>query len=289
MAQLMFIDKSPSVALASLQEAISGGAAWFLSGSDLTIDKGSTSDPDLPDLVIRDDVRGTVNGVPQSIPTTATEREDFSWIADLQQICPSGCTLNEDVFDEEPPAGLVAARLKVRNGTMYTYSVARIGSEVTPVHFKRLDGTGNASSYSQAIASWVAVDIEVSGDSIEIVEEKFDGGAGRSMILEPDTSGKVEIAVLNLPPFVPPASANNAAPQVGKHFEIYYELSQTPPDVETRLVPKAGAAAGAPSYPEVDWQEIHPTTSVWSVLLNKLRLDVGRSVYDRTLCPPLNP
>lgn len=287
-AKFIYSDKSLSLALDSLETAVgTGGGAWVLSGSDLSLRKGSTNDPDLPALSFQGG-RATVNGVPLSIPTTSTERQDYSWIADLKQLCASGCTLDPAVLASQPPAGLVAARFKLRTGKMFTYSVARIGSDVTPVNFKRLDGTGNASSYSQAVASWVGADIAFSGDSIEIVEAKFNGNPGRSMTLEPDTNGKIEIAVLNLPPFVPPASASNNAPAVGSHFEAFYDLGQNPPAKEARLVPRPGAASGAPSYPQVDWQLIHPTTSVYSELLNQLRLDVGRSVYDRTLCPPVN-
>ena len=49
---------------------------------------------------------------------------------------------------------------ELRSGKVFTYSVARIGGNVTPVHFQRLDGTGNASAYSQAIASWVGAEID---------------------------------------------------------------------------------------------------------------------------------
>jgi hypothetical protein len=220
------------------------------------------------------------------IPTTSSEREDLSWIASLEELCP-GCTFNPDILATQPPAGLVVARLRLRSGTVFTYSVARIGTDVTPVHFKRLDGTGTAASYSQAITTWVGADIQVSGDSIEIVEEKFDGGTGRSMILEPDANDRIEIAVLNLPSFVPPASPSNAAPQVGKHFEAYYDLAQTPPAKEERLVPRAGAASATATYSQVEWQTVHPQATLWSDLLNAIRLDVGRGPYDRLLCPPI--
>jgi len=105
------------------------------------------------------------------------------------------------------------------------------------------------------------------------------------MTLTPDANNSMEIAVLNLPPFVPPASATNDAPQVGKHFEAYYDLLQNPPAKETRLVPLAGAVSGA-QVPSVDWSTIHPQSAVYSPLLNTLRLDIGRAAYDRVLCPP---
>lgn len=285
-AEYLFADQSATTALDSLEAAVTGGGAWQLAGSELSLRKGSSSAPELPSLVIRDDVRGSANGVPLMVPTSATERGDFSWIADLKELCTTGCSIDSSFFDEEPPAGLVAARFRLRTGNMFTYSVARIGSDVTPVHFKRLDGTGSDAPYSQAVAIWVGADVAVTGDSIEIVEEPFGGGTERTMNLVPDENDKVEIAVLNLPPFVPPATQFTGTPEVGKHFEMYYELGDTPPSPAARLVPRPGAASGSPSYTQVTWQSVHPQTELWSGLLNQIRLDVGRSMYEEILCPP---
>lgn len=281
-AQFAFANMSPAQALAALQNAVGGGAAWQLNGSDLGIVKGSSSAPDLPALSIVDGVAGT-----SIIPTTSNQREDFRWVADLQQICPTGCTLNPAVLGAQPPAGLVAARLRLKSGSVFTYSIARLGQNVKPVYFQRLDGTGSASPYVQAVASWVAADIAVSGSDIEIVDTKLDGSGTRSMKLSPDANGRVEVAVLNLPPFVPPASPHNEAPQVGKHFEMFYELAENPPAIETRLVPRVVRDDMNVTYPAVDWHSIHPQSALWSDLLNLLRLNSGRTVYDRLICPPV--
>jgi hypothetical protein len=278
-AQFMFNDLTSTAAVAALEEAVGGGGAWKLAGSDLSVRKTSTSAPNLPALIYRTNVRGTSNGQPQIVPLTATAREDYSWVADLQSLCTNGCTLNPAVLSAQPPAGLVAARFKLKSGKVFTYRVARHGNNVAPAYFERLDGQGGASPYTQAITTWLGADIQVSGSGIEIVEEKFDGGTGRVMNLSPDASGKIEVAVLNLPPFVPPTTQSTSAPEVGKHFEIYYDLMQTPPAAATRLVPRAGVAT------EVNWQSIHPQEALWSDLLNKLRLDVGRGPYDKLLCP----
>jgi len=277
-AQYVFADQSEATALDSLEAAVSGGGAWMLSGSDLSLQKGSESAADLPALVLRNDARGS-----EIIPTSATEREDISWISSLHTLCPT-CTLDTDVLGSTPPA-IVAARFHIRNGKLFTYSVARIGSNVTPAHFERLDGTGTVSSYSQAVASWVGAELQITGDDVQIVEDKFDSSTGRSMTLTPDGDGKVEVAVLNLPPFVPPSSPNMTS-GTGKHFEIYYDLTTNAPSQSARLVPKTGAASGAPSYDTVDWSTIHPSTTLWSDLLNALRLNIGRTVYEQALCPP---
>ncbi|MEK6371962.1 MAG: hypothetical protein AABO58_04640 [Acidobacteriota bacterium] len=278
----IFVGESAQSAVDSLEAAVAGGGAWVLSGSELSIRKGSLSDPDLPALDIVTNVRDGI------IPTTSAEREDFSWVADLNQIAPSGYTLDED-FLASPPPGLVAARLTLHSGKVFTYRVARIGSNVTPVHFQRLDGTGSAPSYSQAVATWVAAEIEVSGDDMQIVEEKFDNGTGRSMTLSPNANGEVEIAVINLPPLAPPATPFTGTPAPGKHFETYYDLAATPPAQSERLVPKPGAAPGAPSYAEVGWDSIHPQSGLWSDLLNAIRLNIGRTAYEELLCPPSRP
>jgi hypothetical protein len=283
-AQAIYRDKSCTAAIASLLEATgNGGGAWQLSGSELSVVKGSPTAPELPALSFTTGVRGTVNGNLQLIPTDTGEREDFSWVSDLDQICPS-CEIDAAVLGDDPPPGLIAARLRLRSGNVFTWSVGRLGGDVKPVYFKRLDGTGSTSSYTQAVTSWLAAEIEISGSDVQIVEEKFDESTGRSMTLSPDSNGLVEVAVLNMPPYVPPASADNEAPQVGKHFEHYYDLFDTPPASESRLVPRVGAANGA-SFPEVTWQSVHPTQDVSSTLLTKLRLDVGRGPYDRVICP----
>jgi hypothetical protein len=284
-ARFIYEDKSVSEAQDALEEAVGGGAAWALAGSDLSLHKGSSTDPDLPELSFRTNVRGTVGGQPLPIPTTSTEREDYSWLANLKEVCPTDCTIDPAVL-ATTPSSIVAARFHLRSGTVFTYAIERLGANVTPVQFKRLDGSGSASSYSQAVASWIGADVTINASNVQIVEDKFDATAGRSMTLSPDENGKVEMAVLNLPPFVPPASPINDAPQVGKHFEAYYEVSETPQASETRLVPYPGAAPSVGSYPEVAWSDVHPTTALWSELLNKLRLNVGRTMYDRTVCPP---
>jgi hypothetical protein len=280
LAAYLFGDKSNAAACDSLETAVAGGGAWVLSSSDVTLLKG-IGEPDLPTLDIQRGVRGT-----SIIPTTAAQREDYTWLAKLSEICPD-CGFNSDLLGEEPPSSLVAARFHLNSGKVFTYSVARIGEDITPVQFKRLDGSGSASSYSQAIASIIGVDIAVSGDSIRLVETNFDSSNGRTMTLTPDSNGRVEIAVLNLPPLVPASPA--ATPGIGKHFERYYDVTANPPAAAARLVPQPYAAPGAPSYSEVTWQSIHPQAELWSDLLNALRMNVSRSGYDITLCPPAEP
>ena len=279
-AHYFFADKSTAEAADALEAAVSGGGAWALDGSELSLRKGGENDPELPQLSIRRNVR---NGV---IPTTSAEREDFGWVADLTQICADGCPFAASIHAATPPSNLIAARFVLKSGNVFTYSIARIGPYVTPVHFKRLDGTGSDAAYSQAVATWVGADVSVSGGSAQFVATKYSDGTQRTMTLAPDANGKVEVAVIDLPPYMPLSAPFTGTPGIARHFESYYDLAENPPAAASRLVPYPGPAAGASPYAEVTWQSIHPQSALWSDLLNGLRMNVGRTITDQLLCPP---
>jgi len=279
-AEFFFPDQSSSVALDSLEEAVEGGGAWVLDGSQLELRKGSTNAPALPALSFVEDVRDGI------IPTTSAEREDYSWLASVKEICGTPCDdLDPDVLAEEP-SGLIAARFVLKSGKVFTYSVAKIGSDVTPVHFKRLDGQGSVSPYSQAVASWMGADVEIDGEDVEIVEASFDGTPGRTMKLTPDANDRVEVAVVNLPPIVVRTTPFTGTPEPGKHFEMFYDVALTPPAAATRKVPYPGPADPNASYAQVSWQAVHPQTTLYSDLLAGLRIDIGRGIDVPVLCPP---
>jgi hypothetical protein len=279
-AHYFFADKSTAEATDALESAVSGGGAWAVDGSEISLAKGDAGDADLPQLSITRNVR---NGI---IPTTSAEREDFDWVADLTQICSDGCPFDSSIHAATPPSNLIAARFVLKSGKVFTYSVARIGSNVTPVHFKRLDGTGSDASYTQAVATWVAADVNVSGSSVQFTATKYADGTQRTMTLTPDANGKMEVAVINLPPYMPLSAPFTGTPGIARHFESYYDLAENPPAAASRLVPYPGAASGAPSYSDVTWQSVHPQTDLWSDLLNGLRMNVGRTLTDQLLCPP---
>jgi hypothetical protein len=267
------------IALDSLEAAVGNGAVWELSGCDLFVRKGSSRDPELQPLVIQHNVRASDS----IVPANAREREDYTWVASAGQVCPT-CVLDPAYLTGIPPKSRVVARFRLRSGKAFTYAVSRQGTNVTPVHFARLDGTGTPSAYTQAVANWVAADIRVSAQSIELVEQTFAGTRSRSMNLAPGANGKVEIAVLNMPPYVPPVTRNMGEPEPGKHFEVYYDLAQNPPARATRLLPHAGTPKGVVA-PEVNWQFVHPQDALYSELLNKLRLDLSRSAAEPAFCP----
>jgi hypothetical protein len=290
-ARYLFPEISAERAGDSLKQAILDGAAWQLSGVELSIHQNGTGDQVSPQpLELRQTLRRTEDGHPQAIPSTSQEREDFGWVADLNKIAPSAGGLNPEVLSARPPAGLIAARLKLTSGKVFTYRLVRVENRVEPIHFQPLHGGGTEAPYQQALASWVEAEIQVQGDAVEIVEESFGGERKRAMKLSPRQGSQedVEMAVLNLPPLNPSLrAAENTIqnPEPGKHFELYYELMKVPPLKSMRCVPQAAARSLARSQPEANWDALHPIAELKSDLLERIQLGIGRGPYDLVICP----
>lgn len=279
-ANFLFAEQPAEQAADALETAVLGGGAWDLSNAELSIRKVTAGEATMhPALTLTSGARGSENGHPKAIPTTPQERKDFSWVPDLEQIVPSFGNLDPELFAARPPSDVVAARLKLRNGTFSTYSLVRVDNKVKPVNFRTLGSTTNID-YSQAVAGWVVAEIWVPGEQIEIVAKDFDTGAQRSMKLK-HKDNLIEMAILNLPPFVvPDPTAERPAPQPGKHFEAYYDLAATRPAAASRPVPYVPACA-----PEASWDSVHPPAALWSALLEKIRLNADRGPLDVTICP----
>lgn len=281
-AQFLYAKKTPAQALTALNGALIGGGAWQLASSELTL-----AGPTEP-LTLRTGVRAfTESGTLQLVPTTPAEREDFSWVADLSDLAPGTEGFKATVTSANP-GPMVAARLKLRSGKMFTYSVVKIDGKARPVRFRKPSGEGPEATYTQALANWVAVEINVPGDSVEIFDQTFgESSPRRSMKLYPQ-EGKMELAVLNLPPFEAPApDAEAPMPAPGQHFQVYYDLVKTPPALADRLVPHTAVSPVA-YEPQMDWPALHPRQGLWSNLLEQLDLSPrGKAPYDLSLCPIL--
>lgn len=283
-AQYMFSNKTPQQALTSLNQALLGGGAWELSNAELSL-----NGPQEP-LNIRTGLRTSNNGTLSAVPATPTEREDFTWIASMNAVVPgSGGFKNAVSSPEAPPGCVVAARLKLRSGKVFTYSVIRVDGKARPVRFRNPSGDGTEAPYAQALANWAAAEIRVPGDFVEITDVQFnDPERRRTMKLRPE-QGVVEMALLNLPPFEAPApDAPAGTPAPGQHFQIYYDLVKAPPARAARLVPYPSAAA--PAEPQVEWAALHPRTELWSNLLEGLGMSPrGKGPYELAFCPIIRP
>lgn len=280
-AEFLYARKTPQQALDALNVALLGGGAWRLTGSELSL-----NGPAGP-LDIRTGVRGRdENGVLNCVPKTAEEREDFTWVANINEIAPDSEGYKSSLTQPGNPGNLVAARLKLRSGEIKTYSVIKIDGKARPVHFRKPSGTGPEAPYAQALANWVEATIKVSGNSLEIVDQDFaEPTRQRSMRLHPQ-DGVIELAVLNLPPYqTPDPDAPAPSPQPGQHFQIYYDLANTPAAQADRLVPHQALLPLA-SDPQTDWPSLHPRTEMWSHLLEQLGLSPrGKGPYEVALCP----
>ncbi len=283
-AQYLYSNKTPRDAFNALNGALLGGAAWELADAELHV--VGPEDP----LAIRMGARGRdANGALHRVPTTPEEREDFTWVADMTELAPSTQGFKSSLTGTSDPGDLVAARLKLTSGEVLTYSIVKVDQMARPIYFRQPSGAGPDAPYSQAVATWVEAKIRVPGSSLEIVDKNIhDGTYRRKMSLTP-VNGVVEIALLNLPPLTPPdPEAATAAPLPGQHFQIYYDLTQTPPAQSARLVPHLPLQA-VPSDPEQEWGTLHVRTSnLWySNLLEMLGLNPRgkKGPYEIALCP----
>lgn len=279
-ARLLFNGMTGERAADSLQAAVGGGGAWVLSSSDLSLPEARAP------LDIRSDARGrTVKGAAQSVPMTPDERTDFSWVPHLTAIAPGIGEIKPELLGKHPPASLVASRFRLSSGSVITYSMIRVDGKVRPIHFNVAPGAPDVP-FTQALANWVEVEIHVPGDAVELLETNFQTGAKRTIKLLPQ-QGVVEMAVLNLPPFVAPvAGAKQPLPKRGQHFEVYYDLMTAPPAVGQRPVPDLPTVMNA-SDPQVEWGSLHPQEP-WSPLLDRLGMNPRgkkKSPYDLSLCP----
>jgi hypothetical protein len=286
-AQFLFSNKTQQQAVSALNTAIVGGGAWKLAGSELSL-----AGPEEP-LALRTGVRQVVDGVMSPVPHSPQEREDFTWVAQLSAVAPGsgGFKSSLTASDEPPPGCVIAARLRLRSGKVFTYSLVKIDGKARPVHFRKPSGDGPEAAYAQAMANWVAAEIHVPGDTVEVVDQNFDDSSRhRSMKLHPQ-DGVVELAILNLPPYETPApDAVPLPPQPGQHFQIFYDLAKSPAPPADRLVPHLAASPSA-SDPQEDWNMLHPRDAQWSNLLEGLTLNPRgkKGPYDMALCPMLRP
>lgn len=259
---------SPGAADQSLGRAVQGGAVWQLGGSQLSFG--------IPEDGVKLFHSPSRSG--KTVPQTAEERADFRWVASLKEIHPAMGSLNSALLTQNPPGDLVVARLRLRSGTVSTYSVVQINGKVMPIDFHPV-ARGAKSTYVRAVADWVQAEIRVPGESVEIVESSFSGKRKRSMTLTPH-KGVVEVAVLNISQPFP--SKRNSLPAPGTHFARYWELAERPPANDARPIPHA-PQRGSESR---TFEELHPDRPERdSDLLDGILFPGGRGPYNQLLCP----
>ncbi len=290
-ARLFFRDGSDAAARRDLAEALGQGrgTAWRLDGSDLAVVAagvtGAAGSEPAAGPSLKPDHTAAAAGAARHLPQKPAEQTDFDWIANLGQIVPSAGVVDPDVLAGQPKKGLIVARLRLRSGRVWSYRLAltpdRHRKQVQLFGFKPLRGKGADVGYSQALAAWVAADIGVAGDSVEIVESHFSGAGVRRVRLAPE-KGLVEVAILNVPLPPPPQEAGHdaaAVHQVDPHFERYFDLARVPPARDQRAVPRAIAGLTVPPRAEEP-----PSALLAGLNLDLASVDRGKGFYERILC-----
>jgi hypothetical protein len=275
-----FFGKHGSAAPEHLSNALEGGAVWRLSESEISLrpPREITGQP------LQLSSTRSIGTARSGLPSTPLEATDFSWIADLGEIHPDSRGLDPELLADRPLNGWVVARLRIRNGRVSAYRLAGVENQVVPIGFRALQGTAT-SNYAQALADSAMAEIEITGDAVEIVEASFDGATRHTLKLKPNAAGVVELALLNMPPVHNGHAAHasepspTGLPDPGKHFELFYGLTQNPPAKTSRLVPHADTRAG------VIWSRLYPRKQSDSALLAALGLDDPRTILERVLCP----
>ena len=252
----------------------------MLAGSDLTLRKGSVNDPELPSLSLLESTRSVVNGVPQTIPTTSAERADFSWVADLEEICQNGCDIDEAMLEAEPPAGVIAARFKLQTGNFFTFSIARIGSDITPVNFKRLDNTGSNSPIHRPSPlgrrrhrglGQQHRDVEEKSTAIRAVHDPFP---------RPGRDGRDRR--LNLPPFTPPPRRTVPLPASASTSRCIRSDGEPACSGSAPRAARRSTVAGAPGVPKSVALD-SPSGTLW-VRARTAPSRFCRTVAEQALC-----
>jgi hypothetical protein len=273
-----------------LHKAIRDGGAWELDDSDLAIEPAAqTRRSGRDNLRILWGTQKTRAAVPQS----SEERKDFHWVADISRIAPQAAEIDPDVLAAHPMKGLIAGRLRLREGEVRTHRLVRVGDEVRPIGFKTLGGGSVGVDYSQALADWIVAEIRLPGCRVRLTDTDFvDGERRRAMELSDakceekakatgDEEFVIEIAILNVPhsSFQSVVQPTEMHEHIGRHFEVYYELSKCPPPKELRPVPYV-----AKEDIGVKWLQVHPEEES-SDFLASVVLDSGKALIIPQLCP----
>jgi hypothetical protein len=146
--------------------------------------------------------------------------------------------------------------MRVDSGAIRTQRLVALDDQVVQLSFRTLRPDGAPIEYSQVLADRVVAEIPIAGCEVTLTERRFDGGPGRTMTLAPERCGAgevVEAALINLPgDSFHPHPQGHPREEVGKHFEMYYELAYLRPPNRLRPVPVPMRMT------EEMWKEVQP-------------------------------
>lgn len=211
----------------SIQDSVA-----FLDGEDLKIEAlaGTITAPPFSFVT---GLRAAGDAVP-----TEQSRDDASWMADLDQICPGAGAEQRWWFDPKPmpPSGgrsPILARFDLDRGTLRAVEFFRSSSGNNPSVFTFTSG------YKQAIASFVECTIDCKdGTQLQISSRPWGGGAPRHLKFAP-RGQELVLEISNAPIFdvmqemLPGTNGWTFPPSTvfanGHSFMHFYRLQPTPP------------------------------------------------------------
>lgn len=178
-----------------------------------------------------------------NLPTDQEEAKSFSYVANLAQ-APFGLSLNPAYLTEAPPPEHLIARMIVPfEGITSCALGAREDEGQSYVHemsFRKLHEPSLKTDTSQALAQRVITEIMVpEGNEQKVVLRLRKFGAPETesdrITLLPGGSGyRIEVSNQPLKPLLRDDPCNDG---IARHFAMYYELAQNPPDLLQRMLP----------------------------------------------------
>jgi hypothetical protein len=252
---LVMMPRSPDPA-ASLEKLVAGGGAWALSGTQIWLSHpvplSRSASSGLQLATGRRPATGGARGQLASLPGSAGETADFSWVAEMQRVSPGAGEIDPDCMRPQPTRCPLAGRLTLNSGTFSTHKLTEYEPKnerggVAEFAFAPLSVAAPGPGQTQAIADWTVVEIQVPTCEATFSLLPLDGrGNARMATLSPracDGKEVVEVAMLNLPdPSQLGALASHDHAETtgdGSHFEIFYELARERPAPANRSVPRA--------------------------------------------------
>lgn len=237
---------SPGERLDNLHRALEGGGGWELDLSELRIiPPDSVQTSFYPPLQIVGANGGAEGGTGLPLPAGSSSAEEFDYVADLSELAGRSFVVDPVLLDR-PEKGRTVGLLRLASGTVKAQRLSGFTDEIVEFRFataSELEAGIDLGMPARALADRVVVEIPIAGSSVRLEERNVATGARRTMDLTP-AGGVLEVAIVNLPKHGFQMGdghlqheTSTSAPIIDRHFELYYELAQSPPPRNRRPVP----------------------------------------------------
>lgn len=162
------------------------------------------------------------------------EVKDFTWIACIEDVLP-GAEVNRDLLrdfsKEVVPENILAARIRLHEGTLRTDRVADYRGDFVVFQFVP------SSAVRQALGYWAALDVDVpDGLDIVIRLQPFGRSEVEELVLRPNGEQEVLVDISNLccGNYIELQEDDGEVPDADVDFEAYYLLCKDPRALKER-------------------------------------------------------